>query len=184
MVQTGRPIDRRSVTVALIRELNRHGSWSGSTHVQKCVFFLQHLYGVDLGYPFVIYHYGPYSFELEEELALGRWQGWVNVEPDPSGYGVHYKPGAIGGDDGPELPEAHRRAIGDVVEHLGCRRVRELELLATAYFFQKGLDGRDRTDRDVVEAVVALKPHFTQDEVREALRELAEVEQKRNRRCP
>lgn len=176
MVQTGSSLDRRSLIVALIQQLNRRGSWSGSTHVQKCAFFLQHLYGLDMGYSFVIYHYGPYSFDLEEELALGRWQGWVTVEPDPSGYGVHYQPGTNHPEGGSGLSDAHRRVVDAVVDRLGGLRVRQLELLATTYYLQKGLDGRIRDEEKLVADVLALKPHFDQEDVQKAIQELAEIE--------
>ncbi|BAS27991.1 hypothetical protein [Limnochorda pilosa] len=168
--------ERRSFVVALIQELNDGGSWSGSTHVQKCSFFIQHLCGLPMGYSFVIYHYGPYSFDLEEELAIMRWQGLVKVEPDPGGYGVHYQVGAAFPGGGPEISDEHRQVIHRAVGHLGQRHVRDLELLATTYYLQKGLDGKERDEPSTVEAVLALKPHFNEAEVGVALRELAELE--------
>lgn len=162
--------------VVLVHELNLMGSRCGSTHVQKCSFFVQAASGVPLGYSFVIYHYGPYSFELEDDLAVLRSKGWLEAVPDPEGYGVHYRVGRAYEEPGLNVAERYREAIRRAVRSLGTRRARDLELLATAYFLYRGVDGRTRDERVTVHEVRGLKPHFTEREVRDALRELAQLE--------
>ncbi len=58
----------------------------GKTQLQKLVYFLQKS-GVPLGYEYEIYHYGPYSFELSDDMDSLDSLGVLNVESDPNGYG-------------------------------------------------------------------------------------------------
>ena len=169
--------ERKWVIVELVRRLNETASRTGSTHVQKCTFFLQFLFRLPLGYSFVIYHYGPYSFDLEDELAILRWRGLLTVEPDREGYGVHYRLGPAVSDLQAGLPEDEVGAVRLAVDYLGRRPVRTLELLATTYYLYKGLDGKTRTREQAVDAVLALKPHFTEAEVQSALQEIARIEE-------
>jgi len=60
--------ERESLLALLVEALNQRGSWSGSTHIQKSAFFLQDLGETPLDYDFVIYRYGPFSFELRDDL--------------------------------------------------------------------------------------------------------------------
>ena len=169
--------ERKWVVVELVRQLNETGSRTGSTHIQKCTFFLQFLFRLPLGYSFVIYHYGPYSFDLEDELAILRWRGWLTVEPDRDGYGVHYRIGPAASNRQAGLTEDQEGAVRSAVDYLGSRPVRMLELLATTYYLYKGLDGKRRTVEQAVNAVLALKPHFSEAEVQGALQELARIEE-------
>src|ERR1035441_4963526 len=60
---------RMAVLTLLDREMLAKGSWCGETHIQKATYFLQELLGVDLGFEFVLYRHGPFSFELRDELS-------------------------------------------------------------------------------------------------------------------
>ena len=71
----------------LISALRSNGSWAGETHLQKATYLLQEVTGVPLGFKFVLYKHGPYSFELTEELGLLKSAGVVISEPQPS-YGA------------------------------------------------------------------------------------------------
>lgn len=166
---------RRQLIVELVRRLNATGSWSGATHIQKCVFFLRHMFDVDVGYDFVIYYYGPFSFDLDKDLVLLRFRGWLTVDREP-GYGVHYRPGPKAPQPTDEMIEAVSPSIDRVAELFGKKGVKELELMATTYYVRKGLDGRSREEAEALTAISRLKPHFCVDEIREAWRELTRIE--------
>jgi uncharacterized protein YwgA len=141
------------------------------------VFFLKHLLSVPVGYDFVIYHYGPFSFDLDGDLVLLCFRRWLTTDREP-GYGPHYRPG-------PEAPQATDKGIAavvpsidQVVDLFGARRARQLELMATTYYVFKGLDGRQRDEGEALATVGRLKPHFSEDEIREAWRELALIERR------
>src|SRR4051794_26143774 len=49
--------------------MSKRGSWCGETHVQKTTFLLQQLLSVDIGFEFVLYKHGPFSFDLRDALS-------------------------------------------------------------------------------------------------------------------
>jgi len=61
-----------SLLVSLVEKMKNGGSWCGETHVQKCVYFLQQLLKVPMEFNCIMYKHGPYSFDLNDELAFLR----------------------------------------------------------------------------------------------------------------
>jgi uncharacterized protein YwgA len=66
--------------------LKERDSWCGETHIQKAVYFLQELLQVRLGFEFIMYKHGPYSFELTDELTTLRANRLLRLIPR-EGYG-------------------------------------------------------------------------------------------------
>lgn len=64
----------------LIEELHNNGSWCGETHVQKATFFAQELTKIPLGFDFILYKHGPFSFDLRDELTALRADGLLKLE--------------------------------------------------------------------------------------------------------
>lgn len=48
-------LERASVLLTLNEEMRKAGSWTGETHMQKAVFFLQELMHVSLELDFILY---------------------------------------------------------------------------------------------------------------------------------
>jgi len=67
------------------------GSWAGETHIQKAAYFLQELFGVPLGFRFMLYWYGPFPFDLRDELTGLRGDGLLCLRPQQP-YGTRYEP--------------------------------------------------------------------------------------------
>src|ERR1039458_10326941 len=82
---------KRSQRAALITLLNREmlkrGSWCGETHIQKAMFFLQDLLGVETDFEFVLYRHVPFSFELRDELSSMRADELLDLTVRREGYG-------------------------------------------------------------------------------------------------
>ena len=74
-------LKRAAVLARLLERLRERGSWCGETHVQKAAFFLQEMMQVPLGFTFIMYRYGPYSFELRDDLTGLRADELVRLEP-------------------------------------------------------------------------------------------------------
>jgi hypothetical protein len=55
---------RCALAVELAKQLRAEGSWCGETHLQKATFIIQDMTKANLGYKFVLYKHGPYSFEF------------------------------------------------------------------------------------------------------------------------
>src|SRR5258708_22508076 len=77
------------ILLSLIEQLHRKGSWCGETHVQKATYFLQELLGVHLGFEFILYKHGPFSFDLSDEITALRADLLLSVQPrDPYGASI------------------------------------------------------------------------------------------------
>ena len=61
--------------------LKRHRRIEGRKRFQKVIFLLQRKYGVDLGYRFVPYYFGPYSKNLQLDINLLKLMGLLEVHP-------------------------------------------------------------------------------------------------------
>lgn len=153
---------RIAVVAELVDRLKEHGSWCGETHIQKAVFVLQELLRVFLGYDFVMYRHGPYSFDLRDELSSMRAGGLVKLQARMPPYGpsiITTPEAAVLKERFPKTLGAHRERIAFVARTLGDKGVVELERLATAlYVTDKREDGRQSvTER--AKKVNKLKPH-------------------------
>ena len=57
------------LVLLLLDQMSKQDSWCGETHVQKCAFFLQEGLEVPLDFEFIMYKYGPFSFELRGDFG-------------------------------------------------------------------------------------------------------------------
>ncbi|MCL6557372.1 MAG: hypothetical protein K6U74_00970, partial [Firmicutes bacterium] len=62
-------LKRKALLLSLVKAMESQGSWCGETHIQKCSYFLQAMLGVPLGFEFILYKHGPFSFDLRDELT-------------------------------------------------------------------------------------------------------------------
>ena len=168
---TMKRFERDAVITSLIQALDEHGSWCGETHVQKAMFFLQEMTEVDLGFEFILYKHGPFSFDLRDELTAMRADLLLQLELRKSGYGPSLRPT----ENGQAMTERYWRtvesaetAIRFVAERFGDRDVAELERLGTALYVARrkkaGAEPEAQSDE-----IVRLKPHITPRQAEEAL---------------
>ena len=159
----------------LIEGLCSKGDWCGETHVQKTAFFVQELLGVPLGFQFILYKHGPFSFDLRDELTALRADGLLELEPRT--YGAQLVPtkqcGYIQGIY-PKTMEKYERSIGFIVEKFGGKGVVELERLATAFYVGKRSGEGEPVDSRA-RKVTELKPHITIEKARDAVREVDQI---------
>ena len=144
----------------------------GKTKLQKLVYLLRELKGVQVGYGFRFYNYGPYSDGLSGDLGYLQSLGGVKVTYDPfvNMYDI------IAGDNAGILEEkaasflqGNRDAIDEVIDKFGRRQAKDLELISTIVFVTKsGI----RQERELVAKVEELKPKFSEVEIHAALAEL------------
>jgi len=161
-------LERQTVIYNLIDTLRDKDNWCGETHVQKTTYFLEELTGHVLGYPFILYKHGPYSFELSEDLsAMGAFR-FIEDEIAHPAYGPRLKPNR-------EIKQMLQEKFGTltteladpikfVVGKLSGYGVVTLERLATALYFttQKPVEGDEARARQIhivkshISAVLAL----------------------------
>jgi hypothetical protein len=130
-----------------------------------------------LGYPFILYKRGPYSFELSEDLsAMGAFR-FIEDEIAHPAYGPRLKPKSdvakmLRKDFG-ELTENLKGAMDYVVDKLAGYGVVTLERLATALYFTKQKRIEDEQERAT--KIHKVKPHIPQARALEAVRAVEEI---------
>lgn len=164
---------RAAVLTLLIREMGQRGSWCGETHIQKAVFLLQELVGVDLSLDFVLYRHGPFSFDLRDELSSMEADELLSVVVRQPGYGPAYVPTDFSFtflERFPNTVSRYHDRVTFVAEEIGDKGVADLERLSTAFYVasREGImDPDERANR-----VVDLKPHVTLPDARAASAEV------------
>ncbi len=172
-------LERIAVIAELIGKLHEHGSWCGETHLQKSMYLLQELAGHPVGFDFILYKHGPFSFDLRDELTAMRADYLLELEVRRPDYGPTLKPT-------PNMEsvsrryrdtvEAARPAIEFIGERVGDKTVVELERLGTAlYVRRKHPEAKDPSE--LARKIVELKPHISEREAQEAVRTVARWEQ-------
>jgi len=158
-------LQRAAVLTCLIRELREHGSWCGETHVQKASLFLQELLSVPLGFEFILYKHGPFSFDLRDELTSYRADGFVELEPQ-----WPYGPRINSTDQSAYVQRSFAKTVAQyesciefVAEKLGSKGVAELERLATALFVTLHRNPNSPM-QDRAEHLSRIKPHVSLDD--------------------
>lgn len=164
-------LQRAAILAGLIENLKDSGSWCGETHIQKSTYFLQELMDVPLGFDFILYKHGPYSFDLRDELTSMRADMLLELQPQPYPYGPSLLPG-VGSEQIKKLyanfVSQYTEQIEFVTERLGGKRVADLERLATALYVSRNLmKGSPVESR--AQKINELKPHVSLDEAREAV---------------
>ena len=165
-------LQRDTVLVLLIENLRDRGSWCGETHIQKATYFLQELCGVDLGFDFIMYKHGPYSFDLTGELTSMRADGFLEIVLQQPPYG----PSLLPTPHSARLKQLYPRTLGKyacrvqrVAELLGGRGVAELERLATALYVWHEDRSRRESAATRAERMRELKPHISSEDARTAV---------------
>ncbi len=165
-------IQRSAVIATLVKDFRVRKAFCGETHVQKSVYFMQELLGVPLGFEYLLYIYGPFSFELQNHLAAMRADDMITVRP--LDYGTTFEPGEQLSYLEEHLPKTigrYRDAIGFVVGNLAGIGVKQLEQLATALYFT--IAQPEETEEKRAERILEVKPHIRMDE---ALRAVGQIE--------
>jgi uncharacterized protein YwgA len=166
-------LQRAAVLLTLLDALKERGSWCGETHLQKSVYFLQELLGVDLGFPFVLYRHGPYSFELSDEITALRADSLLNVQLRLP-YGPSLEPSERAESllaNFERTRRLHQPAIDFVADRLAQHKVIDLERLATALYVTRE-PGRTRNVEARAARLNELKSHIALDEARRAIEDI------------
>ena len=166
-------LQRAAVLTRLIRRLRDRGSWCGETHIQKATFFLQELTDGHLGFAFTMYRYGPYSFDLRDDLTglradnivrlAAQWPYGPRMEPTERS---DYIQGLY-----PRTLATYANGIDMVAKWLGSKGVTELERWSTAlYVIRRTAASVPR--ETIIGEIVQLKPHVSRAEAGEAVEEV------------
>lgn len=162
-------LQRDAILLSLIDRMKAKGSWCGETHIQKATYFLQELLGVPLGFEFILYKHGPFSFDLSDEITAMRADSLLQYQSrDP--YGPSLFPTEESQEFLAQYPKTlknYANKIQFVAEWVGTLGVADLERLATALYVTFNENGLDMSR---AERITQLKPHIGIDEAHEAVK--------------
>ena len=170
-------LQRAAVLLSLVEAMKQKGSWCGGTHIQKATFFLQDLLEVPLGFSFVLYKHGPYSFDLTDELTALRADSVMDLQVRDARYGPCYSAGELADVVSQRCSATARRfhsQVEFVAGKLGSKGVVELEQAATAlYVLLK--EGAGTPVEKRAARINELKPHIPIAEARQAVDEVDRI---------
>ena len=170
-------LQKAAVLTRLVDRLRDKGSRCGATRVQKSTLYLQELMKVPLGFNFIMYKHGPFSFDLRDELSNLEIDNLLKTEPVWP-YGTEI----VVSDQGRYIQGTRRktlerfeRRIGFVAETLGGRAVGDLERLSTAFFVDLHKSRYQLSPSASVDErarkLAELKPHISIQSAKSAIEE-------------
>lgn len=151
----------------ILSRLDEKRLYYGTVIAQKIMYFLQEGFGVDLGYHFYFYHYGPYSDELDRDLKIMKLYQIISIGYDPKelGYSIKLESEAnIYLDYAKPIINKYSKNISEVVELFGNLRPADLELLSTIHYVNTNNKKLRKITR--IEKVQKLKPKFSIDTIK------------------
>ena len=166
-------VDLLNKRLAVIQSVVDRSRDIGKTKVQKVVYFLQEGLGIQLLYRFRMHHFGPFSEDIENNISVLKGFGYIEVNPDPRGYGYHITPTSreqLPWDE--ELNECKDDMV-KAVDILNGLDTSTLELLATVHFVRHLLD--EPSIEEVIGSVSRLKPKFPTQTIRSAYDQLVKA---------
>ena len=169
-------LQRAAVLSELVKRMREHDSWCGETHLQKATYILQELVGVELGYDYLLYKHGPFSFDLREELGELVGDGLIRYQPQGPRYGprITVTPQAENvAEIYPKTIARTANAVEFVAEQLDGRGVVDLERLATAFYVTH--EQLAETVEERARMLRSLKPHITEAGALRAVREIDQI---------
>ncbi len=166
-------LQRAAVLLTLLDALKNRGSWCGETHLQKAVYFLEEMCGVPLGFSYILYRHGPYSFEFSDEITALRADLLLDLQLRPP-----YGPTIVLGQNAQQLlanyPTTIRfyePQITFVAERLGRSIVIDLERLATALYVTRESSPPADDERRAAR-LHEVKPHISIADAKLAIRQI------------
>src|SRR4051812_47199628 len=100
-------IEKVALICAIAEAMRQRGSWSGETPLQKSIYFAQEVFKIPLGFTFILYKHGPFSFDLRDELASIRADNLMEFRPNAYPYG----PTLAVTDQGRRFVERNKQAV-------------------------------------------------------------------------
>jgi uncharacterized protein YwgA len=147
----------------------------GKKALQKLVHLVEELGGVDAGYRFSFYTYGPYASDLTADLDAVAGLGGIVVSysADENAYSITSGDGKDWVlNQGAEFLKRSREAIDRVVSQFGERLAKDLELVSTIVYLRRHAPELLKADDLLIERVKALKPKYSDFQIKNAIQEI------------
>jgi uncharacterized protein YwgA len=162
-----------AVIATIIDRVSAASRFCGETFLQKSAFFLKELFGIPLTPKFRLYHYGPFSFDLRDQLRSMEADDVVRIRPHE--FGATYVVGDRYSMLQRQFPKTlleYEKQIDFVIRELSPKGVKDLEALATALYVVKARPG---TSADVrAKELHTIKPHVDMERARASVAKVDE----------
>jgi len=135
----------------------------GKTPLVKLLYLAQELQGIDLGYDFDLYTFGPFDSTILYELDRLEEDKDVDVEPAQNGWGYDIK---LLTSEIETVDEDEEAALTAIVEEYGSFTAKRLEILATLLYFSRG---GISSDEELVSSVKGIKPRYSISDINSEL---------------
>jgi hypothetical protein len=160
--------DRLSERVPLITALvHQAPAGFGRTALMKCLYLVQTVRGVPLGYHFRLYTYGPFDSDVLSDLSLAERLGAVESEllQYPGGHKYELRGGTKAEQmiaHGRNYLDQHKDDVDWVLQAFAGRSARDLENASTLIFTDRSAidQGHRLTLTELVRKVHEVKPHL------------------------
>jgi uncharacterized protein len=170
----------RAAVITCLAEKYPMGNF-GRTAVMKLCYFLQTLRRVPLGYRFTLYSYGPFDADVLGDLDYAEAVDAITSKV------VHYASGAYGYQISlSKNAEALKTRAKDfltqycadidwVIKQFGDLGSGDLELASTIVFVDREVThrGSNQSLKELIDRVHAIKPHFSETQVRNLAQKIA-----------
>ena len=148
----------------------------GRTKVQKLVFLLNELGGIDTGYSFRFYTYGPYSSGLAGDIDYLDRIGVLSVKEIDESERYEISPGIqaekVQKMSAEPLEEIEEK-IERIISEFGSMSARDLELTATLIYVSKYDPDFSGSATQLVAKARELKPKFLDQDIENKVERLA-----------
>lgn len=169
-------IDQYALVAFLIAQAAQAHKQLGKKAIQKKVHLIHELGGVDTGYRFSFYTYGPFSVNLAGDLDVIANSGGAKICYNISDNHYQIDPREHTKrmiERGRKFIEKNRVSIKRVLETFGDRSAKGLELVSTIAYLRRHAPQEEFEDNDrLAEHVRSLKPKYSEMEVRKAIAEV------------
>ena len=162
-------LKRSAIVLSLIERLREKGGWCGETHIQKTTYFLQKLLKVPLGFNFILYKHGPYSFDLSDELMAMRADMLIQLKSQQP-----YGPSIVAGPTSKQLKQLFPKTLREyeskvcfIANQLADYGVADIERIATVFFVANESGISD--PQQIAAKTNDIKPHISTEEALKAL---------------
>ena len=169
-------LQKAALIVEMLDRMIQEGSWAGETHLQKCVFFLQNMRNVPIGYEFQLYRYGPFSFDLRDDLVQLQAESMVELLPRSPSYGSSLAPSTTSlllRKHYPRTLKRYQDEISFVADHFGSLNASDLGRLATAYYFY--LKDCNSSNEEIGKMVNNVKSYISVPEGADAAKQIRSI---------
>ncbi len=154
----------------MLDALKKQHSWCGMLHVQKAYYLAQSMLEVEHEYEFIRYKYGPYCFDLANDVHSACIKCLLNDVAVHRDYGVSYElSDAVQADvDAKKGKYLHIEKINFIANWFGSKPALELEKLTSVHMVMNHL-GPSATEKEQIKELRSWKPRFTVDEIKTAI---------------